>query len=51
LGLALLGQLPSHRIGQCLQLATGDLGVVLPVHRPDALAALAAMFQAGHVTV
>jgi hypothetical protein len=41
----LVGQLPSHRSGQRLQIAPGDLTLVLPVQPADSMAALAAMLQ------
>jgi hypothetical protein len=41
----LLGQFSPHRIRQCLQIATGDLILVLPIQPADSTAALAAMLQ------
>jgi hypothetical protein len=41
----LLGQFSPHPIRQRLQIATGDLILVLPVQPADSPAALAAMLQ------
>ena len=49
--LALLGKLTAHRFRQCLQIATGDLVLVLPIEPADSTAALAAMLQVIEVEV
>jgi hypothetical protein len=41
----LLGQFSPHRIRQRLQIATGDLVLILPIEPADTTAALAAMLQ------
>jgi hypothetical protein len=48
-GLVLVGQFPPHRFRQRLQIATGDLVLVVPVQPTNSPAALAAMLQAAQV--